>query len=68
MQLIGVAMDREKIQHHIKHLQTQHDDLDKIIQEEYNRYQDDRLVLHLKKQKLALKDEIEKFKKDIDLL
>ncbi len=34
-------MDREKIQHHIKHLQKKHDDLDRLIQEEFNRYQDD---------------------------
>lgn len=61
-------MNIEKLTRHIEHLQTQHDDLDKIIQDEYNRYQDDRLVLHLKKQKLAIKDEIEKFKKDLNEL
>jgi hypothetical protein len=68
MQLIGVIMDREKIQHHIKHLQKKHDELDILIQEEFNRYQDDRAVINLKKEKLILKEEIEKFKKDIDLL
>jgi hypothetical protein len=68
MQLIGVTMDREKIQHHIKHLQKKHDELDRLIQEEFNRYQDDRAVINLKKEKLILKEEIEKFKKDIDLL
>jgi len=68
MQLIGVAMDREKIQHHIKHLQKKHDELDRLIQEEFNRYQDDRTVIDLKKEKLILKETIEKFKKDIDLL
>jgi hypothetical protein len=68
MQLIGVIMDREKIQHHIKHLQKKHDELDQLIQEEFNRYQDDRAVINLKKEKLILKEEIEKFKKDIDLL
>ncbi len=61
-------MNREKLENHIKHLQEKHDDLDRLIQEEYNRYQDDRLVLYLKKEKLALKDEIEKFKKDLSLL
>lgn len=61
-------MNREKLENHIKHLQQKHDDLDQIIQDEYNRYQDDRLVLHLKKQKLLIRDEIEKFKKDLDLL
>jgi hypothetical protein len=68
MQLIGVIMDREKIQHHIKHLQKKHDELDILIQEEFNRYQDDRAVINLKKEKLILKEEIEKFKKDLEIL
>jgi hypothetical protein len=68
MHLIGVAMDREKIQNHIKHLQEKHDNLDRLIQEEFNRYQDDKAVSNLKKEKLSLKDEIEKFKQDLDLL
>jgi hypothetical protein len=42
--------------------------LDRLIQEEFNRYQDDRTVIDLKKEKLILKETIEKFKKDIDLL
>ena len=58
MHLIGVAMDREKIQNHIKHLQEKHDNLDQLIQEEFNRYQDDKAVANLKKEKLLLKDEI----------
>jgi hypothetical protein len=51
-------MDREKIQNHIKHLQEKHDNLDQLIQEEFNRYQDDKAVANLKKEKLLLKDEI----------
>jgi len=65
MQSIGEIMNREKIENHIKHLQQRHDELDRLIQEEYNRYQDDSLLLNLKKEKLALKDDIEKFKKDL---
>jgi len=61
-------MDREKIQHHIKHLQKKHDELDQLIQEEFNRYQDDRAVINLKKEKLILKEEIEKFKQDLEVL
>ncbi len=61
-------MNREKLEHHIKHLQEKHDALDRLIQEEYNRYQDDKAVSDLKKEKLALRDEIEKFKKDLSLL
>lgn len=56
-------MDPEKIKNHLKHLEKQHDELDILIQEEYNRYQDDRLVLHMKKEKLVIKDEIERLKK-----
>lgn len=61
-------MNREKLQNHINHLQEKHDELDRLIQEEFNRYQDDRSISNLKKEKLALKDEIEKFKKDLELL
>ncbi len=61
-------MNREKIEHHIKHLQKKHDELDRLIQEEYDRYQDDKAVSNLKKEKLQLKDEIEKFKKDLEIL
>ncbi len=61
-------MNREKIEHHIKHLQKKHDELDRLIQEEYDRYQDDKAVSNLKKEKLQLKDENEKFKKDLEIL
>lgn len=55
-------MDSKKIQHHIKHLQDLHDDLDKQIQEEEKHYGNDALIAFLKKKKLKLKDEIEGFK------
>lgn len=58
-------MDKLKIQHHIKHLQELHDDLDKEIQTQYKKYGEDRLVTELKKKKLKLKDEIEGFKNQI---
>jgi hypothetical protein len=66
MHLIGVAMDREKIQNHIKHLQEKHDNLDQLIQEEFNRYQDDKAVANLKKEKLLLKDEIATLTKQLN--
>jgi hypothetical protein len=68
MHLIGVAMDREKIQNHIKHLQAKHDNLDQLIQEEFNRYQDDRAVSDLKKEKLLLKDEIAKLTEQLNIV
>ena len=61
-------MNREKLEHHIKHLQMKHDELDRLIQEEFNRYQDDRTVIDLKKEKLILKETIEKFKQDLETL
>lgn len=54
-------MDKIKIQHHIKHLQEQHDELDKRIKPDTAEY----LVRVLKKEKLQLKDEIERFKQKI---
>jgi hypothetical protein len=44
-----------------------HDDLDKQINEDIKNYKDDKLVSVLKKKKLALKDEIERFKRDLEL-
>jgi hypothetical protein len=58
-------MDKMKIEHHIKHLQELHDDLDKQIQEEEKHYGNDRMIVVLKKKKLKLKDEIEGFKNQL---
>ena len=59
-------MDKLKIEHHIKHLQKQHDNLDKQIQEEEAHHHGNCAVISvLKKNKLKLKDEIEGFKKQI---
>jgi hypothetical protein len=54
-------MDRLKVEHHIKHLQENHNDLDKRITPSSA----DFIVRVLKKEKLHLKDEIEKLKKQI---
>jgi hypothetical protein len=58
-------MNRLKIEHHIKHLQKQHDNLDKQIQEEEAHHGNCAVISVLKKNKLKLKDEIEGFKKQI---
>jgi hypothetical protein len=58
-------VDHLSIEHHIKHLEEQHRDIDKQIQEDYKHYGNDRLVTTLKKKKLQLKDEIENFKKQL---
>ncbi len=58
-------MDKLKIKHHIKHLQKQHDNLDKQIQEEEAHHGNCAVISVLKKNKLKLKDDIEGFKKQI---
>jgi hypothetical protein len=58
-------MNKLKIEHHIKHLQKQHDNLDKQIQEEEAHHGNCAVISVLKKNKLKLKDEIEGFKKQI---
>lgn len=58
-------MHKEKIEHHIKHLQEKHDDLDDRISKAEKSHGDDHIIKVLKKEKLALKDDIEKFKKQI---
>jgi len=58
-------MDKLSLEHHIKHLEDQHRDIDKQINEDYKNYGEDRLVATLKKKKLQLKDEIENFKRQL---
>jgi hypothetical protein len=58
-------MDKLKIEHHIKHLQNKHNILEKQLIELDKHYEESVHVTDLKKQKLKLKDEIEKFKKQI---
>ena len=60
-------MNAQKVQKHIDNLQALHDDLDKQIIEDIKNYKDDRLVSVLKKKKLALKDEISRFKRELEL-
>jgi hypothetical protein len=52
-------MDKDKIEHHIKHLKHKHEDLEKRIQANPTDYIVSQV---LKKEKLQLKDEIEKLK------
>ena len=57
---------REKLIHHAETLRERHDDLDKEITKLFEHHADDMKVENLKKQKLKLKDEIEKLYKRID--
>ena len=58
-------MDKVKIEHHIKHLEEQHNKLDKEIIREESNYGNCAVISILKKKKLKLNDEIEGFKKQI---
>jgi hypothetical protein len=58
-------MNKDKIEHHITHLQEKHDDLDARIIKAIENHGDEYIIKVLKKEKLALKDEIEGFKKQI---
>ena len=56
-------MKKEKIEHHIKHLQDKHNQLDKRITTlETHGHYTDLEITKLKKKKLHIKDEIEAFK------
>ena len=58
-------MNKEKIEHHISHLQEKHDELDARITKAFEGHGNEHIIKVLKKEKLALKDEIEGFKKQI---
>ena len=57
-------MDKQKIEHHIHHLEVKHKDLELDLMEAHAQWNDN-LASQIKKEKLKLKDEIEKFKKQI---
>ena len=58
-------MNKEKIEHHISHLQEKHDELDARIALAIKNHGNEHIIKVLKKEKLALKDEIEDLKKQI---
>jgi len=58
-------MNKEKIEHHISHLQDKHDELDTRITKAFESHGNEHIIKVLKKEKLALKDEIEGFKRQI---
>jgi len=58
-------MNAEKVKHHVEALKKKHADLDKLIDESYSHYDLDEFINKLKKEKLALKSEIEEFEKKL---
>lgn len=59
---------KEKLEHHIAHLQEKHDKLDKEVKDAYMDNVSDLVLEKMKKQKLKLKDEIEVCKKQLSSL
>lgn len=59
-------MEIQKIRHHVQTMKEKHDALDKEITEDYKNYVDDLTIERKKKEKLALKDEIEKYIRTIE--
>ena len=61
-------MQENKKAYRLEFLIKRHDELDQLIQDEYARYQDDRQVAELKKEKLAIKDEIEHLRQELNVV
>jgi hypothetical protein len=59
-------MNREKIEHHLVHLEKVHRELDAEIIKEEKHYGNDALVKVMKKKKLQLKTEIENLKRQLE--
>ena len=58
-------MNKEKLQHHLKHLQERHTLLEKKIIDGYSHYLDDMHLGKIKHEKLGLKRDIENTKKKL---
>ena len=58
-------MNRQKHENHVSRLQEKHDELDLRIDKAHKTHHDQHIIAVLKKEQLALKDEIEKLKKQL---
>ena len=58
-------MNKEKLQHHLKHLEERHAGLEKKIKDGYSHYLDDMHLGKIKHEKLGLKRDIEHTKKKL---
>jgi hypothetical protein len=59
----GNNMDKEKLEHHLQHLQQRHAELEKKIKEGYSHYLDDEHLGKIKHEKLLVKRDITKTEK-----
>jgi len=59
-------MNKEKLQHHLKHLEERHTTLEKKIKDGYSHYLDDMHLGKIKHEKLGIKRNIEKTIKQLE--
>ena len=58
-------MNKEKLQHHLKHLEERHSELEKKIKDGYSHYLDDEHLGKIKHEKLGVKREIVQIEKQL---
>ena len=58
-------MNKEKLQHHLIHLEERHVELEKKITDGYTHYLDDEHLSKIKHEKLGIKREITKIQKQL---
>ena len=58
-------MNKDKLQHHLKHLEERHAELEKKIKEGYSHYLDDAHLGKIKHEKLGVKREISQIEKQL---
>ena len=59
-------MNKEKLQHHLKHLEERHAELEKKIKDGYSHYLDDMHLGKIKHEKLGIKRDIGKTLKQLE--
>jgi hypothetical protein len=59
-------VNKEKLQHHLKHLEERHCELEKKIKDGYSHYLDDIHLGKIKHEKLGVKREITKTEKQLE--
>ena len=58
-------MNKDKLQHHLKHLEERHIELEKKIKDAYSHYLDDMHLGKIKHEKLGVKREITQIEKQL---
>ena len=58
-------MNKEKLEHHLKHLQERHAQLEKKIKDGYTHYLDDEHLGKIKHEKLGVKRQITEIQKQL---